>query len=114
MTIIHTLITERPDTSTVFYVPSLESQKLQEEYITSGKIISRNVTMANNGLTRIVTTTFLDKLTYEQYAKDALMKNRGFERRVYNIENGLFESISIRDSNNNEYTLDEEKSLRQI
>lgn len=114
MNIIHTLVTTRPSVDIPFYDPSTESKNLQAQYRRSGAIVSRHVFMSGDGLTRTVVTTFLDKVSYEKLAKEPQMMNRGFERRNYNIEHGIDEVLTIKDSNDNEYQFDDTRSIHLI
>lgn len=95
----HRLLTVRPDVNTPFYVVSEKFYNFrQENFLATGKIISRNEELDASELIITVTTIFKDMDSYMQFVSDPITQEMIRERGDYNLANGLISRGEIQAS----------------
>lgn len=86
----HTLITTRPNLEVSWYPISEEFNLFREEnFILTGKIISREDVLSDDQLIRTITTNFRDLESYTEFINDIRAINMQQDRNAYNKENGM-------------------------
>lgn len=88
--ITHRLLTVRPNVTTPFYVVSEKFHNFREEnFIATGKIISRIEDLDASELVNTVTTIFKDMDSFMQFISDPITLEMIKARTGYNAVNGL-------------------------
>lgn len=86
----HILVNVRPNPETSWYSVSEEFNLFREEnFISTGKIISREEILSDDQIVRVLTTVFLDVETHKEFQAATATVEMNRVRGVYNKENKI-------------------------
>jgi hypothetical protein len=86
----HIIYQKRPTPETSWFVVSAEFELFREEnFVSTGKIISKDEVLSDDQLARVVTTIFLDTDTYTEFTTAPKTVEMMAQRGIYNKTNQI-------------------------
>lgn len=84
-----TVVTARPSTDAVFWPQSEEVRNIVQGFRSDGSLVSDNLTVSEDGLTRTYTAIWLSKEKYLEFIDNEVVSNERWQRKLYNKNNNI-------------------------
>jgi hypothetical protein len=90
MAVKHVVIFNRPSVDVNYYEPSEEHKAyVESQYMSTGKILSKDTVNTNFNTVRTVTTVFNSQAALDEFQADAAVQANLALRKAYNAANGI-------------------------